>query len=96
MSWRTDASATDSSIPDSSAAAAPASGAPNPPPQPLAAELANVPAAVEALQRAGVIAIPTDTLYGEHLCVWQPSAGAVAAPCNESSTEFAACFLPPV
>lgn len=65
MSWRSDASAADCSSADGSAAAAPASGTPDPASQPLAAELANVPAAVEALQRPGVIAIPTDTLYGE-------------------------------
>ena len=65
MSWRPDASAADCSPADGSAAAAPASGTPDPASQPLAAELANVPAAVEVLQRACVIAIPTDTLYGE-------------------------------
>lgn len=67
MSWRSDRSQADSShsAAQSSNEAAPASA-------PLLAELANVPTAVRALRRPGIIAIPTDTLYGE-----QPTDGPV-------------------
>lgn len=67
MSWRSDGGQADSG--SSAAAAQPPDAAVQPPQpsQPLPAELANVPIAVRALQRSGVIAIPTDTLYGEHV-----------------------------
>ena len=65
MSWRSEGNAVESS----GAVAEPPPGAPPVTPQPLnpeplRAELPNVPAAVRALQQHGVIAIPTDTLYG--------------------------------
>ena len=79
MSWQSGASAADISLPDGFATAPVPPDTPGARSQPLAAELANVPAAVQALQRAGVIAIPTDTLYGEgcHVC-------SIVGSCNGS------------
>lgn len=81
MSWRSDGNAADLST---AAAAEPADAA-SPRRTPLPAQLSNVPVAVQALQRSGVIAIPTDTLYGKvqrHstsvLISWRPATNTFA------------------